>query len=77
MNKVIRCKNNNNRKVFVLLLLQVFLGICPVLLLLFFVLFHLYETQITAIVAIALIFVQRGLQYRRTQIQCPQQRTAR
>lgn len=57
MNKVIRCKNNNNRKVFVLLLLQVFLGICPVLLLLFFVLFHLYETQITAIVAIALIFL--------------------
>lgn len=68
MNKVIRCKNNNNRKVFALLILQVFLGVCPVLLLLFFVLFELYETQITAIVAIALIFVQCGLQYHRPQI---------
>lgn len=57
MNKVIRCKNNNNRKVFALLVLQVFFGVCPVLLLAFFVLFELYETQITAIVAIALIFL--------------------
>lgn len=57
MNKVIRCINNNNRKVFGLLLAQVFLGVCPVLLLVFFVLFRLYETQVTAIVAIALIFL--------------------
>lgn len=55
MNKVIRCRNNNNRKVFVLLVTQVFLGVCPVLLLVFFVFFHLYETQLTAIIAIALI----------------------
>ena len=57
MNKVIRCKNTNNRKVFGLLIAQVFLGICPVLLLVLFVLLKMYETQITAIVAIALIFL--------------------
>lgn len=57
MNKVIRCKNNNNRKVFGLLLAQVFLGVCPVLLLAFFVLFEMYETKILAIVAIVLIFL--------------------
>lgn len=57
MNKVIRCKNNNNRKVFGLLLTQVFLGVCPVLLLVFFVLFEMYETKILAIVAIVLIFL--------------------
>lgn len=57
MNKVIRCKNNNNRKVFGLLLAQVFLGVCPVLLLVFFVLFEMYETKILAIVAIVLIFL--------------------
>ena len=57
MNKVIRCKNNNNRKVFALLIAQVFLGVCPVLLLVLFVWFKMYETQITAIVAIALIFL--------------------
>lgn len=56
MNKVIRCKNNNNRKVAALLITQVFLGVAPVLLLAFFVLFELYEQQITAIVIIALIF---------------------
>ena len=38
-----------------LLVTQVFLGVCPVLLLVFFVFFHLYETQLTAIIAIALI----------------------
>ena len=57
MNKVIRCKNTNNRKVFALLLTQVFLGVSPVLLLVFFVLLKMYETKITAIVIIALIFL--------------------
>ncbi len=57
MNKVIRCKNNNNRKVAALLVTQVFLGVAPVLLLVLFVLFELYEKQITAIVVIGLIFL--------------------
>ena len=56
MNKVIRCKNNNNRKVAALLVAQVFLGVAPVLLLAIFVLFELYEQQLTAIIIIALIF---------------------
>lgn len=57
MNKFIRCKNNNNRKVFVLLLLQVFLGVCPVLLLALFVLKEMYEEKLLAIVIIVLIFL--------------------
>ncbi len=55
--KVIRCRNNNNRKVFGLLIAQVFCGVCPVLLLVFFVLLELYETQVLAIVVIVLIFL--------------------
>ena len=57
MNKVYRCRNNNNRKVFALLVLQVALGVCPVVLLALFVLLKMYETQVTAIVAIALILL--------------------
>ena len=57
MNKVIRCKNNNNRKVFALLLTQVFLGVAPVLMLVFFVILKMYETKISAIVVIVLIFL--------------------
>lgn len=55
--KVIRCKNQNNRKVFGLLIAQVFLGVSPVLLLIVFVLMELYETKILAIVVIVLIFL--------------------
>lgn len=56
--KVIRCRNNNNRKVFGLLIAQVFMGVCPVLLLTFFVLLELYEKQqALAIVVIVLIFL--------------------
>ena len=55
--KVIRCRNNNNRKVFGLLIAQVFCGVCPVLLLVFFVLLELYEPQVLAIVVIVLIFL--------------------
>lgn len=57
MNKVIRCKNNNNRKVFALLLTQVFLGVAPVLMLVFFVILKMYEAKISAIVVIVLIFL--------------------
>lgn len=57
MNKVIRCKNTNNKKVFALLILQVFLGVCPVLLLILFVALKVYETQVSAVIAIALIFL--------------------
>lgn len=57
MNKVIRCKNTNNKKVFALLILQVVLGVCPVLMLIFFVTFKMYENKITAVVIIALIFL--------------------
>ena len=57
MNKVIRCKNNNNKKIAGLLVSQVLCGVMPVLLLAAFVLLRLYETKITAIIAIGLIFL--------------------
>ncbi len=57
MNKVIRCKNTNNKRIIVLVIMQVFLGVAPVLLLISFVWFKLYETKITAIVVISLIFL--------------------
>ena len=56
MNKIIRCKNANNKKIIVLLILQVFFGVAPVLLLLAFVMFRMYETKPLAIVIIGLIF---------------------
>lgn len=57
MNKVIRCKNTNNARIIVLGAVQVFLGVCPVLLLISFVLFRLYEMKLIAIVVIILIFL--------------------
>ncbi len=57
MNKVIRCKNTNNKRIIALVIMQVFLGVAPVLLLISFVWFRLYETKITAIVIISLIFL--------------------
>ena len=56
MNKVIRGKNANNKKVVGLFVGQVILGVMPVLLLLAFVFFHLYKIQIVAIIFILLIF---------------------
>ena len=56
MNRIIRCKNANNKKIAVLLVLQVFLGVAPVLLLISFVMFRMYETKPLAIVIIGLIF---------------------
>lgn len=55
MNKVIRCKNTNNRRIAALVAAQVILGVSPVLMLIAFVWFRLYEIQITAIIFIVLI----------------------
>ena len=57
MNKTIRCKNTNSKRIIALAVLQVFLGVSPVLLLISFVWFSLYENKILAIVIIALIFM--------------------
>ncbi len=57
MNKVIRCKNTNNARLAALLVVQVFLGVSPVLMLISFVWFRLYEMKIIAIVIIILIFL--------------------
>ena len=57
MNKVIRCKNTNNTRLILLAISQVFFGVCPVLLLISFVWFKLYEMKIVAIIVIILIFL--------------------
>lgn len=57
MNKVIRCRNKNNNKIIVLLVLQVFIGVAPVLMLISFVGFKMYEEKPLAIVFIILIFL--------------------
>lgn len=57
MNKVIRCRNKNNRKIIVLLILQVLMGVAPVLMLISFVGFKMYEKKPLAIVFIILIFL--------------------
>lgn len=57
MNKVIRCKNTNNKKIVILFILQVVCGVMPVVLLAAFVLMKMYETKITAVIAIVLIFL--------------------
>lgn len=57
MNKVIRCKNTNNKRIIVLTALQIFLGVSPILLLVSFVWFRLYEVKITALIIIILIFM--------------------
>ncbi len=56
MNKIYRCKNSNNKKIAVLLILQVFFGVAPVLLLIAFVMFKMYETKPLGFVIIGLIF---------------------
>lgn len=55
MNKVIRCKNVNNGRIIALGVAQVMLGVCPVLMLIAFVWFRLFEIKITAIIFIVLI----------------------
>lgn len=60
MNKVIRCRNTNNRKIAALLVVQVLLGVFPVLMLLAFVFFRLFEQQILAVVFIGLIFLSNA-----------------
>ncbi len=57
MNKVIRCRNKNNKKIWVLLILQVIMGVAPVLMLISFVWFKMYEKKVLAIVFIVLIFL--------------------
>lgn len=57
MNKLIRCRNKNNHKILVLLILQVFMGVAPVLMLISFVGFKMYEKKPLAIVFIILIFL--------------------
>ena len=57
MNKVIRGRNKNNKKVIVLFVLQVVLGMMPVLLLIAFVLLKLYTQPISAAVVIGLILL--------------------
>ena len=60
MNKIIKGKNRNNKAAAALFVLQVIVGICPVLLLMAFVWLKLYETPITAAVVIILIFLCNG-----------------
>lgn len=57
MNKFIRCKNVNNRKIVALLIMQVFFGVAPILLLIAFVWFKMYDTKPLAFVIIGLIFL--------------------
>lgn len=57
MNKIIRGKNTNNKKVIALFVAQVFTGVSPVILLIAFVWFELYDTPIIAAVFIGLIFL--------------------
>lgn len=57
MNKIIRGKNVNTKKVRVLFIAQVVMGVMPVLLLIFFVWQKLYQTPIVAAVFIILIFL--------------------
>lgn len=57
MNKVFRGKNKNNKKIITLLILQVIIGVAPVLMLVAFVGFKMYEKKPLAIVFIVLIFL--------------------
>lgn len=57
MNKVIRGRNKNNKKVIVLFVLQVIVGMMPVLLLIAFVWLKLYTQPISAAVVIGLIML--------------------
>lgn len=60
MKNVIRCRNTNNRKIVGLLVAQVILGVMPVLMLIAFVMFKLYEHKVFAIITIVLIFLCNG-----------------
>jgi hypothetical protein len=57
MHKVIRGRNANNKKVVALFVLQIIMGIMPVLLLIAFVWLELYQTPIVAAVVIGLILL--------------------
>lgn len=57
MNKIIRGRNNNTKKVKGLFIAQVIMGVMPVLLLVFFVWKKLYQTPIIGTVFIILIFL--------------------
>ena len=57
MNMIIRGRNNNTKKVKLLFISQVVLGVMPVLLLILFVWKKLYSTPIVAAVFIILIFL--------------------
>lgn len=57
MNKIIRGRNVNTKKVKVLFIAQVAMGVTPVLLLIFFVWKKLYQTPIVAMIFIVLIFL--------------------
>lgn len=57
MNKVYRGRNQNRPKVYAMFAAQVILGIMPILLLLAFVFFKLYEQKIIAIIFIILMFL--------------------
>ena len=56
MNKVIHGRNKNSHRVVALFVAQVIAGVMPVLLLIAFVMFKLYETKILAAIFILLIF---------------------
>lgn len=57
MNKIIRGRNVNTRKVKALFIAQVVMGVMPVLLLIFFVWKQLYHTPVIAVIFIVLIFL--------------------
>ncbi len=57
MNKIIRGRNANTKKVKALFVAQVIVGVAPVLLLVLFVWLKLYQTPIVAAVFILLIFL--------------------
>ncbi len=56
MNKVIHGRNTNSHRVIALFVAQVVAGVMPVLLLIAFVMFELYNTKILAAIFILLIF---------------------
>lgn len=57
MNKIIRGRNVNTKKVKALFIAQVVMGVMPVLLLIFFVWKQLYHTPVIAVIFIILIFL--------------------
>ena len=57
MNKIIRGRNANSKKVKTLFIAQVVLGVMPVLLLILFVWKKMYQTPIVGTVFIILIFL--------------------